>query len=139
MQTLGLSETTPKPTSRIRELFAPDLSTEPNALSACDTASWACFFIAGVTTIFALFFNLGALFDAAMFVLIGLGLRKTWRTAAVAGFVLYILEQVVGIAQGRYPGILTIFILVILFSGVRASFALQRMRKANQPPPLPVG
>jgi len=138
MQTLGLSSS-PKQTSRFRELFWPDLSTDVNAQSACLTASWACFIIAAITVVLALaLVGLAALVDAALFVAIGFGLRRMWRTAAVAGFVLYIAEQAAGIASGGRPGILTIFVLAILFNSVRASFAYQRFRKAAQASPLPV-
>jgi hypothetical protein len=131
MQVLGLADSTPKPTSRFKELFWPNLTTEPNAQSACETASWACFFIAGLTALFVLFTTKLALVDAALFLLIALGLRKMWRTAAVAGFSLYLLEQASLLVQGRFPGVLTVLIAAILLSGVRASFAYQRMHKAS--------
>ena len=41
METLGLSES-----SRIKDLFWPDLKSEPAARSACETASMASFVIA---------------------------------------------------------------------------------------------
>jgi len=82
---------------------------------------------------------MGSLIDAGLFLLIGLGLRKMWRSAAVAGFVLYLIEQAYWVATGHVPGILGILLLVILFNGSRASFAYQRMRKANQPPPQVAG
>lgn len=129
MEILGLSDSTPKPTSRARELFWPNLSSEPNSQSACETASYACFFIAGLTTLFALATSKLGLIDAALFLIIGFGLRKMWRTAALAGFILYLIEQGLVLAQGQFPGVLTILIAVILLNGVRASFAYQRMHK----------
>ena len=98
----------------------------------------ACFGIAGITAILAFFSSLLGLVDAVLFALIGLGLRKAWRTAAVAGFALYIVEQVAVTMQGRFPGILSILILAILFNGVRASFAYRQMRSANEQLSLPV-
>jgi len=129
MQTLGLSDSTPKTSSRLRDLFWPDLSVDTSAESACDTASYACFAIAGVTTVFAFFTSLWSIVDAVLFLLIGFGLRKKWRMAAIAGFVLYVLETVAGMVAGHPPGILTILILAILFNSVRASFAYRRLRK----------
>lgn len=140
MQTLGLSDSTPKPTSRLKELFWPNLTTEPNAQSACQTASLACFAVGGLTAIVGLFMNKLGLVDASLFLLIGLGLRKMWRTAALAGLLLYLLEQAYNIAYGNYPGILVILIAAIMLNGVRASFAYQRMRRhsaAISPPPSP--
>jgi len=129
MQTLGLSDSTPKTSSRLRDLFWPDLSVDTSAESACDTASYACFAIAGLTTIFAFLTSFWIVLDALLFVLIGFGLRKKWRTAAIAGFLLYALETVASMTAGRAPGVLTILILAILFNSVRASFAYHRMRK----------
>jgi chromate transport protein ChrA len=131
MQTLGLSDSTPKPTSRLRDLFWPDLSVDTSAESACDTASWACFAIAGITTLVGVWNNPSVLIDALLFVLIGFGLRKKWRSAAVAGFLLYVLEVLVGISMGQVPGILTILILAILFNSIRASYAYRRLRKTE--------
>jgi hypothetical protein len=130
MQVLGLADSTPKTTSRLRELFWPNLTTEPNAQSACETASLTCFFVAAVTVIFALASAKAGLLDAALFTVIGFGLRKMWRTAAVAGFALYLLEHAYPLSQGQYPGGLSILIAVILFNGMRASFAYRRMYKA---------
>jgi hypothetical protein len=131
MQTLGLSDTTPKPTSRLRDLFWPDLSVDTSAESACDTASWACFAIAGLTTLLGVWTNPGVLADAALFVLIGFGLRRKWRTAAIAGFLLYVLEVILVMAAGQMPGVLTILILAILFNSIRASFAYRRLHKTE--------
>jgi hypothetical protein len=129
MQVLGLADSTPKPTSRLKELFWPNLSSEPNAQSACENASIACFVIAGLTAIFALATTKWALLDAALFLIIGLGLRRMWRPFALVGFLLYLLEQLLVVIQGRFPGVLAILFIAILFNGVRASFAYWRMRK----------
>ena len=128
MQILGLADSTPKSTSRLRDLFWPDLTSEPGARSACETASWACFIVAGVTGVAAFWTSKLGLVDAALFLMIGFGLRRIWRTAAVAGLLLYLLEQVATIAQGIFPGVLAIFVSAILFNSVRASFAYRRIR-----------
>ena len=129
MQVLGLADSTPKPTSRLKELFWPTLNSEPNAQSACENAALACFVIAGLTAIFAFATNLLILIDAGLFLVIGLGLRKMWRPFALAGFLLYVLEQLLVVVQGRFPGVMAILFLAILFNGVRASFAYWRMHK----------
>jgi hypothetical protein len=132
MQILGLSDSTPKPTSRLKDLFRPDLSSEVAARTVCHSASWACFIIAGLGLIFSFFTQYASVFDAALFFLIGLGFRKVWRTAAIAGFVLYIAEQVTFIVSGHVPSVLSLFIAIILFNGVRASFVFQRLRRTTQ-------
>jgi hypothetical protein len=137
MQTLGLSDSTPKPTSRLKDLFRPDLSNEVSALTVCHTASWACFIIALGTAALAAFANPAALLDAGLFVLLGLGIRKAFRGAAVAGFVLYILEQIGNFVAGRIPSVAAVFISVILFNSMRAAYAYRKFRCAPSPA-LPV-
>ena len=138
MQTLGLSESTPKPSSRLKDLFRPDLSSDVAALTVCHTASWACLIMAVLTAALAIFVEPAALVDGGVFALIGAGLRKGLRTAAVGGFALYILEQIASAFAGRFPGIPTIFISVILFNGMRAAYAYQRFRR-TPPAPSPNG
>jgi hypothetical protein len=137
MQTLGLSDSTPKPTSRLKDLFRPDLSSEVAARTVCHSASWACFIIAALGLILSFFTEYASVFDAALFFLIGLGLRKVWRTAAIAGFVLYIAEQVTFVVSGHVPSVVAFFIAIILFNGVRASFVYQKLRRVAQPPRQP--
>jgi hypothetical protein len=137
MQTLGLSDSTPKPTSRLKDLFRPDLSSEVAARTVCHSASWACFIIAALGAILSFFIAYASLFDAALFFLIGLGLRKAWRTAAIAGLVLYVAEQVMFVANGHVPSVVAVFIVIILFNGVRASFVYQKLRSIHQPSPPP--
>ncbi len=137
MQTLGLADSTPRSSSRLKDLFWPDLSNEVSSLTVCHSASGACFVIAGMTALVSLFVSYAALLDAALFALIGLGLRKGSRTAAVAGLLLYLAEIVFTYTSGQPPSVVAFFITVILFNSVRASFAYQKFRK-NDPPPLPV-
>jgi hypothetical protein len=135
MQTLGLSDSTPKPTSRLKDLFRPDLSNDVSALTVCHTASWACFIVAILTAALAIFVNRAALVDAGLFALVGLGLRKALRAAAVGGFMLYILEQIANVVAGQIPSVAAIFISIILFNSIRAAYAYQRFRRT--PSPLP--
>jgi hypothetical protein len=133
METLGLSKSTPKSKSRFKEFFAPDLSSAPAAKSACDSAAIICFVIAGVTTVWAIFTSPLGLIDAALFALIGIGLRRASRFAAVAGLSLYIAEQIAMIAEAsRPPGILAILFVALLINGVRAAFVYQRIQAEQQ-------
>lgn len=136
MQTLGLSNSTPKPTSRLRDLFRPDLSSDIQALTVCQSAAWACFIVAALTAALAVYSAARlALIDAAMFTGVGVGLREGSRAAAVWGFVLYLIEQAASIAVSGIPSVMSIFIIVILFNGIRASYAHHRFLRT--PPPLP--
>ncbi len=136
MQNLGLSPSTPKPTSRLKELFWPDVSDETGARTASHLAMWASFLIAGISTAIAL---LGAapkaaLLDAALFALIGLGIRKMSRTAAVCGLLLYVLEQVYAVVERRAGfGVIAIIVTFLFVSSIRGTFGYHRRRKRGAP------
>ncbi len=132
MQTLGLSPSTPKPTSRLRELLWPDVSDEVGARTAAHLAMWASYIIAAVSALFTLLgaAPLAALVDAALFALIGFGIRRMSRTAAVAGLLLYVLEQVQGlIERGSGFGVIGLVVTFLFVSSVRGTFGFQRQRK----------
>ena len=59
------------------------------------------------------------------------------RLAAISGLLLYLLVQASVILQGRFPGIVPFFIVVIVFNSARASFAFHQMRKPTNPLPPP--
>src|SRR4051812_4827675 len=107
MQTLGLSDSTPKPSSRIKDLFRPDLSSMQTARWACESGATACFAIAAITAAVAFFTDLFVLVDAALFCGIAIGLRYMSRTAAFAGLLLYIGEMAVNLMNGRFPGVIS--------------------------------
>jgi hypothetical protein len=84
-----------------RDLFWPDLSVDTSAESACDTASYACFAIAGLTTIFVLLHGLVDFGGCA-----AVRAHRVRTTQEVAdrgdhGFLLYLLETVTWMAAGR--------------------------------------
>jgi hypothetical protein len=75
MQQLGLSPNSPKTTSRIRELLWPDVSDAVAAETAAQNGTYASFFIAGMTALFA---ALGlvpkvSLIDSLLFAVLGVG------------------------------------------------------------------
>ena len=151
MQSAGLPDSVPKPTSRLRNLLRPDLSNDFAALTACRSASVACLVIAGWDVFLSLFISdYRSLVGASLLFLIGLliclGLRKAWRTAAIAGFAFQVGEAVWNVAIGLdlsillgvFIVIMMLFAMLILFNGVRGSFLYQKLRRIHQPPPLPM-
>ena len=133
MQQLGLSPNAPKTPSRLRELLWPDVSDTVAAETAARNGMYASFFIAAVTTLFSL---LGlaapsAVLDAVLFVIIGIGIRKMSRIAAVAGLVLYLAEQGYAISRGRtgFNLVMLVIITAIFISSVRAAWSFRRFRE----------
>jgi hypothetical protein len=131
MQQLGLSPNPPKTTSRIRELLWPDVSDAVAAETAARNGMYAGFFIAGMTALFAV---LGlvpkvSLIDSVLFAVLGVGIRRMWRIAAVAAPSLYLIEQVYGFTHGRatFNAILPIIITAVFISSARAAFSSHKL------------
>src|SRR5580704_1421101 len=93
METLGLSPSTPKPTSRIRELFWPKIEDEVAAVTAARNAMYACLFIAVATLVTGLLSGKGlwVLFDVLLFTMAGIGVRQLSRAAAITALFMYAL------------------------------------------------
>src|ERR1044071_6802744 len=87
MEILGLSESTPRPTSRSRELFWPAIIDEVSAVTAARNAMYASFLVATITLIL----TAGAGWPGSiLFFMIGIGTRQLSRVAAVTGLIFYV-------------------------------------------------
>jgi hypothetical protein len=93
METLGLSPSTPKPTSRLKELFWPAIEAEVAAGTVARNAMYACLFIAITTAAVGLMAGQDALalIDPLLFALAGIGVRQLSRAAALIAFLMYAL------------------------------------------------
>ena len=100
---------------------------------------WAATWVAGVTALLALLSTLGvniwnfdlyALVDALIFAIIGWGIHRLSRTAAVAGICLYLLERAYMWATfgPKNPFVAAIFILMFI-NGVRGTFAFHKFSR----------
>ena len=103
MQTLGLSDSTPKTSSRIKELFWPKIDDDVAAVTAARNAMYASFVIAASTTFAVLTSqNNLAWIDVALYAMVGIGVRQLSRTAALTGFILYGLSWALVPASFRF-------------------------------------
>ena len=105
----------------------PDVDDAVAIRTVCHTGMWVSFVVAGFTGVAYTIagYPLAALIIAGIFVLIGVGIRKHSRIAAVLSVLLYIGPQV---ATGSIS--VVSFIFAFLFIGsVRATFALHRLNK----------
>jgi signal peptidase I len=123
MQTLGLSDSTPKPTSRIKELFWPKIDDEVAAVTAARNAMYASFAIAAGTALAA--FAAGsylAWIDVALYVMVGIGVRQLSRTAALTGFILYGLSWLL-VPSSMLSGAIVVRLILtaLLLNGIRAA------------------
>jgi signal peptidase I len=119
METLGLSPSTPKPTSRLRELFWPKIDDEVAAVTAARNAMYASLFVAAMTGIGGLMAgqSLWILLDVLLFTMAGIGVRQLSRAAAITALLMYALAW---LGVGGFS-ILRPIVLAILLGGVRAA------------------
>src|SRR3989442_8607791 len=90
MQQLGLAYT-PKTQSRLRELLWPDVDNPVAIKTVCHTGMWVSFVVGGLTALFTIIGGhfLGGFVPGAIFVSIGIGIRKYSRISAILGALLY--------------------------------------------------
>jgi len=97
-------------------------------------SAYAAFLVAAFTAVLSAFQMWGAsrlgLIDAAVFLLLGLGIKAMWRSAAVLALALYSLEQILAVVTRLSIPNLAISIIFILYfiNGIRATFAYQKVK-----------
>jgi hypothetical protein len=129
MQTLGLSDSTPRTESRWRALLWPTIRNEGDFDYITTQGLWICFIVAAVTVIFTAIAGsplMGA-FEGTFFFLAGIGVRQRSRIAAIAAFSSYFLSALV---MQRYTGsgfgIVRIIFLALLFANIRGNWLAAR-------------
>jgi len=139
MQTLGLSDSTPRTESRWRALLWPTIRNEGDFDYITTQGLWICFIVAAVTVVFTALAGspfMGA-FEGIFFFFAGLGVRQRSRVAAIAAFSSYLLRALV---MQRYTGngfgILRIVFLALLFANIRGNWLSARWAR-EQPSPIP--
>ena len=131
MQILGLADSTPKPTSRTRELFWPRIENDVAAITAARNAMYTSFLVmAG--SVFLAIYNSWAWLDVALFLMIGIGIRQLSRVAAVTGLILYLIGWITTMAVilrgGSFGGLVSrVIVTAIFIGGVRAAFFANRV------------
>ena len=123
MQTLGLSDTTPRTETRFKNLFWPTIRNEVDLESVTTQGFWVCFAVSVFTLLFGLTyagFSIGLLLDFAFFFLGGIGVRRSSRFAAISVFAVYLLSTLM---------LLTGFVTVILSAmmSIAGGFLLLRL------------
>jgi hypothetical protein len=129
MQTLGLSDSTPKPEGRLRALLWPRITSDVAASTAAQNAMYAGFAVGGITTVLVLFriSPLTSLVDALLFVMLAAGARQFSVTASILALLLYVTNVGTSIAHGMIgSGIVVAIIVSSLFiSSLRAALYMR--------------
>lgn len=131
--------------------FWPDVSDLDGAKDATRYGMWCAALVSGVTWLFAVLSLFGvrmmgitpaAIVDAILFAGIGYGLYRFSRFAAVAGFVLFLIEKIfMLIKTGSIlgVGVLGVIILFGFLNGMRGAFAYHKLQDAAVAHPLTSG
>ena len=141
MQTLGLSDSTPRTESRWRALFWPTIRNIGDYDYVTRQGFWICSIVAALTIAIgaftgALFY---CLFEGLFYFLAGVGVRERSRVAAVTAFSAYLLSALV---LQRYTGngfgIIRIIFLALLFANIRGNWISAHWAKDSQDDFVPV-
>ncbi|MGC4050654.1 MAG: hypothetical protein QM757_14865 [Paludibaculum sp.] len=135
MQTLGLSDSTPRTESRWRALFWPTIRNVGDFDYVTRQGLWICYIVAVATTVLSAFsgFPLAGAFEGVFYFLAGLGVRQRNRFAGIAAFVGYLLS---GFVLQRYAGngfgVGRIIFLALLFANIRGNWLAARWASEEQ-------
>jgi signal peptidase I len=141
MQTLGLSDSTPKSEGRLRALLWPRISSEVDASTAAQNAKYATLGIAALTALAALarIVNPSNFAEAALllalFVMLGFGIRQFSITASILALAFYVTNLIISIVRGLFgPGIIIGVIVTALFiSALRAAWFMRNEKMILAP------
>jgi hypothetical protein len=118
VETLGLSDSTPRSESRLKSLFWPSIQTGSDVDYLGTQGYWVCTFVAVVS--FVVMVATGQPLTGAAILLFyylgGVGVRERSRYAAAVVFSEYLLETVMS------PGVVRIIVTALLFSNLRATW-----------------
>lgn len=135
MQTLGLSDSTPRTESRWRALFWPTIRNEGDFDYITTQGFWICSIVAAVTVAFTTFAGsplMGA-FEGTFFFLAGIGVRQRSRIAAIVAFSAYLLSAlVIQRFTGNGFGFVRIVFLALLFANIRGNWLSARWASEQQ-------
>lgn len=130
----------------VRNSWWPQIHDAKSARTAAKQGMWASFGCAGATALVSFLSGSGmpliegvgpnAWVDAALFAILGMGIGRMSRAAAVGGLVLYIVERVAmsrtaGFVVGFSP-LMFVAICACFIHGVRGTFAFRRYRAVVQ-------
>ena len=134
MQTLGLSDTTPRSESRLKSLFWPSVQTATDVDYLGTQGYWVCALVAVLTCVFLIALGHGvmALITLLFYYLGGVGVRERSRYAAVVVLTAYVIDVLAsGLSVPR------VLISALLLSNLRATWIAARWKPDSEEAILP--
>lgn len=134
MQTLGISNSTPKTENRLKNLFWPTIETATDVDTLGAQGYWVCAIIAAYVFIYLTIIGHPILgfFLLVFYYLSGVGVREHSRYAAAIVFVIFLADT---LAQ---PGILKVFLTALLLSNLRATWIASRWKSEAGEAAMPI-
>jgi len=118
MQTLGISNSTPRSESRLKSLFWPTIQSGADVDYLGSQGYWVCAIVAVIAFVFS--FLVGQPYVGALVFLFyfigGAGVRERSAYAATVVFIMFLFDTIAA------PGILRIILLGLLLSNLRATW-----------------
>jgi hypothetical protein len=140
MQTLGLSDSTPRTEGRLKSLFWPSITNDADVDYLTTQGFWVCMLIA-VLSLAASFFSPVPMVNAAQavyYLLAAIGVRERSRFAALCAFLSYALAALVAQKYtGRGIGVTEVLFMALLLANVRAVWLADAWRQTNRPDESP--
>jgi len=124
MQTLGLSDSTPRTESRLKSLFWPSIQTGSDVDYLGAQGYWFCAILALLSLVVLIFSGnsiLGPLIFLSYYIG-GVGVRERSRYAAAVVLLMYVADAVLGDAVVGGHSVVKILIAAVLFSNLRATW-----------------
>src|SRR5215467_13878026 len=121
MQTLGLSESTPRTESRLKSLLWPTIRNQWDLDYVTIQGFWICTLVGAMTFVFGFFSGSGifGLLDFAFYLLAGCGVRRRSRAAAAIALALYTLSGfALQVTTNQGFSIMRIIFIAVLLANV---------------------
>jgi hypothetical protein len=134
METLGLSDSTPRSDSRLKSLFWPSVETGADVDYLGAQGYWLCFIIAVASFVVLALIGqpLTGLLFLLYFYLGGVGVRERSRYAASAVFLLYVVDMLLS-----GVGVLKVLFAALLLSNLRATWIASQWQPASEEATMP--
>ena len=133
METLNLSESTPRSERRLKALFWPTIQNGSDVDYLGAQGYWVCTVVAVLSLVFLILGRqpIAGVVTFILYYVGGVGVRERSRYAAAVVFAMYFLDTLVA------PGIVRIVICGLLLSNLRATWIAARWKPDSEDALLP--
>jgi hypothetical protein len=143
MQTLGISDTTPRSDSRLKSLFWPSIESGADVEYLAVQGYWVCTVVAALTFAFLFLTHqpVVALVIFLFFHLGGVGVREHSGFAASVVLIFYVVDTLASIKLlGGSPGmiVLRVIIIALLLSNLRATWISAHWQSGSDEAAMPL-